>query len=187
MKFSNIVYKFRGGILGAFALLLLILPPGELPVSASGILLLFLAACVRITARRNIGMHSRGNRLEAPRLVREGIYSKVRHPLYLSNGLMGSGFVLLHLNWQSATFIFLGALWIFVGFLAQNEDAFLRQEFGDEWVRFADEVPAFIPRLKGQMNRNYMQSVFAAFASDLWTWIFLIVLTGLVVARRYLF
>lgn len=182
---ANFIYRFRGLILALFAIALLAFPSYEGTISASGFLLIVLAVALRITARRSIGMHSRGNALSAPRLVREGIYSKVRHPLYLSNGLMGSGFVLLHLNWQVSTFVFVGVLWLFVGVLALNEDTFLRQEFGEEWNQFAREVPAFVPNLKGPRNKNYVRSAWAAFAGDLWTWIFLLVFAAMIFLRRY--
>lgn len=181
---KSFLYKYRGVILGIFAVALLTFPHAEGTVSASGFLLIAVAIVLRVTARRSIGMHSRGSRLEAPRLVREGIYSKVRHPLYLSNGLMGSGFVLLHLNWQTATFIFVGVLWIFVGFLAQSEDEFLKREFGKEWEEFAAVIPGFIPSLKGGRNKNYSRGIFGAVAGDLWTWIFLLLFALLLVARR---
>lgn len=181
---SNTIYKLRGYILAIFAIALIATPPSTEPISASGILLIFVAIVIRVTARRSIGLHSRGSKLEAPRLVREGIYSVVRHPLYLSNGLAGSGFILLHLHWQNLTFAYLGMLWIFIGFLAMNEDRFLKSEFGEDFENFAAEVPAFIPKLGTKRNKNYSRSIAAAFAGDMWTWIFLAIFAALLIARR---
>lgn len=186
MKFREALYSARGKILAVLALALLAFPAKNESVSVSGILLILAAAALRISARRNIGGHSRGKTLEAPRLVKEGVYSKLRHPLYLSNGLMASGFILLHLGWRPEAIVFAGVLWLFVLTLAQSEDQFLRREFGGDWEAWAHETPAMLPKA-GKGDGRFLRSAPSAFLADKWTWIFLLLYAGLLCLRRFLF
>lgn len=186
MKFREALYAARGKILALLALALLAFPAKNESVSVSGILLILAAAALRVSARRNIGGHSRGKTLEAPRLVTEGVYSKIRHPLYLSNGLMASGFILLHLGWLPEAIILAAILWLFILTLAQSEDQFLKREFGKTWAAWASATPAMIPKA-GRGSGRFLRSIPSAFLADKWTWIFLLLYSVLLALRRFLF
>ena len=54
------LYRFRGEILGGFALVLWLFPCSAERISLSAICLAFLGAVLRLEARRVIGEHSRG-------------------------------------------------------------------------------------------------------------------------------
>ncbi len=80
----------------------------------------------------------------AETLNQTGMYSVVRHPLYLANFLMYLGVVLLVKNWI--------VLVIFVLFFALYyerimfaEEMFLRKKFGDAFLQWAETTPAFFP------------------------------------------
>jgi len=79
-----------------------------------------------------------------------GIYSIVRHPLYIGNFFMWLGPVLFV---RSAWFIvvFCLAYWLYYERIMFAEEQFLRRKFGDEYDRWADKVNAVIPSL-----RNYI-------------------------------
>ena len=187
MKFSEKIYKGRGIILGIFAISLLLLPPNQSTISVSAFILLICGICLRIAARRNMGIHSRSSTIEAPKLVQEGMYKKIRHPLYLSNGFIASGFLLLHLGWQTITFPIAAILWLFLFFLAHNEDLFLHQKFGSVWENWAKQTPFMFPSLKGIRNLNFERGIFEAFSEDFWTWFFLILYLALIFVRRIFF
>ena len=76
-----------------------------------------------------------------------GIYSTVRHPLYLGNFLMWLGIALLTCN---VGFIaaFILAYWIYYERIMFAEEQFLRRKFGDTYLRWAERTPAFIPCFK---------------------------------------
>jgi protein-S-isoprenylcysteine O-methyltransferase Ste14 len=185
LNFSEKVYKWRGFILGVLAILLLLLEPSHDVISVSAFLLFIAGFFLRVTARRNIGIHSRSLNVEAPQLVKDGIYQKLRHPLYFSNGLFASGFLLLHLGWQNLTFPIATFVWLFLFFLAKNEDDFLHKKFGSEWETWASSTPFMFFNLKGLKNLKFERSFFDAFLEDKWTWFFLSLYAALIFLRRY--
>lgn len=75
-----------------------------------------------------------------------GIYSVVRHPLYLGNFLMWMGPALLPANGWLAITVAL-AFWIYYERIMFAEEEFLRGSYGDSYVEWATRTPAFIPRL----------------------------------------
>ena len=74
-----------------------------------------------------------------------GIYSVVRHPLYLGNLIIILGLLLYIRVWW---FAMVGALmfWIYYERIAFAEEEFLRRKFGDAYLDWADKTPAFLPR-----------------------------------------
>ncbi|TGK06197.1 lipid A Kdo2 1-phosphate O-methyltransferase [Leptospira fletcheri] len=81
----------------------------------------------------------------------EGIYSLVRHPLYLGNFLLYLGPVLYFRN-LPLTLVFV----LFFGFYYERimftEEKFLREKFGKEYLDWADRIPAFFPKWKGYVK-----------------------------------
>lgn len=78
-----------------------------------------------------------------------GIYSVVRHPLYLGNFLMYLGIALLTVN-VAFIVIFILAYWLYYERIMFAEEQFLRMKFGTQYLEWARKTPAFIPNL-----RNY--------------------------------
>jgi len=77
-----------------------------------------------------------------------GIYSIVRHPLYLGNFFMWLGPVLMTGHfWFVLLFCFF--YWIYYERIMYSEEQFLRRKFGNIYTDWADNVPAFIPCFKG--------------------------------------
>ena len=76
-----------------------------------------------------------------------GIYSTVRHPLYLGNFLMWLGIALLTCN-VGFVVVFVLAYWLYYERIMYAEEQFLRRKFRDTYLRWAERTPAFIPCLK---------------------------------------
>jgi protein-S-isoprenylcysteine O-methyltransferase Ste14 len=76
-----------------------------------------------------------------------GMYSLVRHPLYLGNFLMILGIVLFtrHL-WLMLIYILLFVL--YYERIIFTEEAFLKRKFGNDFIVWAKKTPAFIPKFK---------------------------------------
>jgi protein-S-isoprenylcysteine O-methyltransferase Ste14 len=77
-----------------------------------------------------------------------GMYSVVRHPLYLANYIIIIGFTMeFHIWWLVLLVTTLYALYYERIMLA--EEAFLRDRFNGEFEEWAAMTPAFIPRFHG--------------------------------------
>lgn len=74
-----------------------------------------------------------------------GLYSIVRHPLYLGNFLIWLGFAMFPMHWHLAL-IFVLAFWLYYERIMAAEEEFLQQEFGGEFADWANRTPAFVPR-----------------------------------------
>ncbi len=82
-----------------------------------------------------------------------GIYSTVRHPLYLGNFFMWIGIVMYTYNpW----FILLVCLlfWLYYERIMFAEERFLERKFGESYVNWSLKVPAFWPSYKNKVANN---------------------------------
>ena len=76
-----------------------------------------------------------------------GIYSVVRHPLYLGNFFMFLGIALFPDLWW-ITVIGILAFWIYYERIMFAEEDFLRRKFGDQFTAWAVRTPAFVPSFR---------------------------------------
>jgi protein-S-isoprenylcysteine O-methyltransferase Ste14 len=76
----------------------------------------------------------------------KGIYSAVRHPLYLGNFFMWLGIIMFVGNWWF-TLVCCLLFWLYYERIMFAEEHFLRGKFGQTYLNWAAGVPAFWPRL----------------------------------------
>lgn len=89
----------------------------------------------------------------ADTLNTSGIYSRVRHPLYLGNFFMWFGPALLTGNlWFNIAFCLF--YWVYYERIMFAEEQFLRRKFGAVYTDWAEKTPAFIPKCKGFVAPN---------------------------------
>jgi protein-S-isoprenylcysteine O-methyltransferase Ste14 len=79
-------------------------------------------------------------------LVTDGPYAFCRHPLYLCFLVVVLGAGLYMGSAVSVVYTFALSLPSAV-FRAMREDERLRERFGEEWVRYAERVGIFLPRV----------------------------------------
>ncbi len=86
------------------------------------------------------------SRQVADSLNTTGIYSMVRHPLYLGNSLMYLGVAMLT---GSGPFVIIALLvmWIYYERITYAEEQFLHRKFHEEYAAWAAKTPAILPRL----------------------------------------
>lgn len=95
---------------------------------------------------------------EAESLNTTGIYSMVRHPLYLGNFFLWIGIVCYSGNiW----FVFIVCLlfWIYYERIMFAEEAFLERQFGESYIAWSKKTPAFIPSRKNAVKTEIQFSL----------------------------
>ena len=81
-----------------------------------------------------------------------GMYSIVRHPLYLGNFIISIGLAsFTHVWWFILVIIF--GFWLYYERIMFAEEEFLRSKFGGSYLEWANKTPAFLPRF-----RNWQRS-----------------------------
>ena len=113
-------------------------------ISFSGLLLRVI-----IVGHAPYGTSGRNTRQQvAETLNTTGLYSIVRHPLYLANYIIIIGFTMeFHIWWLVLLITTIYALYYERIMLA--EEAFLRKQFNGEFEQWAAATPAFIPKFRG--------------------------------------
>ncbi len=106
-----------------------------------GIRAVTVGHCPKHTSGRN------AKRQRAAVLNVTGMYSIVRHPLYLGNFFMALG-VTLFAHKFFFTICYVLGFWLYYERIMFAEEAFLREKFGDAFQSWAAKTPAFIPRLR---------------------------------------
>lgn len=82
-----------------------------------------------------------------------GIYSLIRHPLYVGNFFMFLGVVLI-LKSLSFTIIFILFYWMYYERIMFTEEQFLRRKFGASYTDWASKTPAILPKLTSYRSPN---------------------------------
>lgn len=116
---------------------------GCLAVSLSG-------AAIRAVAvgQTPVGTSGRNRKKQrADKLNTTGIYSIVRHPLYLGNFLAALGVFLFPRVWW-LPLVFAGLFALYYERIILAEEQFLRERFGQAYLDWANATPAFLPRVR---------------------------------------
>ncbi len=104
------------------------------------------AIAIATTPKGTSGRNTKEGQV-AESLNTTGIYSIVRHPLYLGNYFMWIGIVLFTFNWMFVVIVTL-AFWLYYERIMFAEERFLERKFGDSYMNWANATPAFIPCLR---------------------------------------
>lgn len=80
-----------------------------------------------------------------PTIITEGIYSKIRHPLYTSAVLLYLGLIVLTMSLLSAGFWLI--IVCFYYFISRYEEKILIQYFGDAYRNYKKEVGMWFPKV----------------------------------------
>jgi protein-S-isoprenylcysteine O-methyltransferase Ste14 len=89
----------------------------------------------------------------AEALNSKGIYSVVRHPLYLGNYLMWLG-IILYVNNIWFTLVCSLLFWVYYERIMFAEEQFLKGTFGESYTKWSLTAPPFFPKLRGWINAD---------------------------------
>ena len=78
-----------------------------------------------------------------PQVITTGVFSIVRHPIYLGSILLYLGFILLSLSFLSVLIWFI--IIIFYYIISRHEEKLLAQRFGSVYEEYKKKVPMLFP------------------------------------------
>lgn len=156
---AQIVAGFAVSVVGAYVCYLLWTP---LPVQASsgvslflrvvGLLLVGGGVVLWFYARRTLGSMMGLSTASAVqlnvdhRLIEDGPYALLRHPMYLGYWLLLAGLVILYHTWASLMILIL--TYASLSRRARREEQVLHDQFGAAWQSYTERVPMFFPHRK---------------------------------------
>lgn len=80
---------------------------------------------------------------DEPQVITTGVFSIVRHPIYLSSILLYLGFILLSLSLLSVLVWFI--IIVFYYMISRYEERLLTQRFGSAYEEYKKKVPMLLP------------------------------------------
>ena len=98
-----------------------------------GLILTFLSAILWLFARFELN-DAFAVKPMAKKIVKTGIYSKIRHPIYTSSILIGLGFCLLFQKWF--VYLIYAGLVIMQVTRARQEEKILTKTFDQEYIKY---------------------------------------------------
>lgn len=103
------------------------------------------ALAIGFTPKGTSGRNTKEGQV-AETLNTQGIYSTVRHPLYVGNYFMWIGLIIYVGNWW---FVIVCTLlfWLYYERIMFAEEHFLRKKFTQIYLNWAEKTPAFIPKI----------------------------------------
>lgn len=99
-----------------------------------------------------------------------GLYSLVRHPLYVGNFFIYLAFALFPGEWWFVLFFVL-VFWLYYERIMIAEEDFLARRFGEEFRAWAGRTPAFIPRFSLWQGWQGSHSLRTVFTRERSTWL----------------
>jgi protein-S-isoprenylcysteine O-methyltransferase Ste14 len=115
-----------------------------LTVSSLGLLLRVLVA--GYVPSRTSGRNTRKGQV-AHTINDTGMYSVVRHPLYIANFLIALGWLMFFRQWWFVTVMTL-LFWMYYERIMFAEEEYLREKFGKTYLTWAGKTPCIIPNFK---------------------------------------
>jgi protein-S-isoprenylcysteine O-methyltransferase Ste14 len=119
-----------------------------LSLALLGFIPIALSMCINFVARRDLARF--WSPLASPereqKLIKTGIYAKLRHPIYLSFLILLLGVAMIGGNLWSLLFFVL--LLIVLEIRIRKEERELIAKFGKEYKNYAKETPRIMPKLR---------------------------------------
>ena len=84
----------------------------------------------------------------------KGIYSTVRHPLYLGNFFMWLGIIMYVGNWWF-TIVCSLLFWVYYERIMFAEEFFLRKKFGQDYLNWSAKTPPFWPSFRNWKSAGW--------------------------------
>jgi protein-S-isoprenylcysteine O-methyltransferase Ste14 len=109
-----------------------------------GIGIAILGGSLRVWAASHRGKWNSLQKPQITSLITTGPYGSIRHPLYVANLLIGTGFIFLSGAFP-LTLMLLVFIAVYHTILIPYEEQFLKERFGNEFDLYCETVPKYLP------------------------------------------
>jgi protein-S-isoprenylcysteine O-methyltransferase Ste14 len=166
---GKFLFRYRSFLPVPYFLFLLIFIEFEPLSFFLGSFIVLLGLLVRFFSQGFAGDWMRGNEVEASYMLDEGVYSIMRNPLYLGNFFIGFGFTLAS-NFSLIFLlpIYLLGFFIYYYLIVKEEECYLEEKFGEEFIQYRKSTPAILPNFrrwkKGQfLKKNALRMEYSTY------------------------
>ena len=137
----------QAGLILNAAMILYSIDYGEIPVS-TGFIIMIIGMGFNFIVRTNLGKNwvPLSKTTEGQELVTEGIYSKVRHPFYLSVLILFLGIAVISWNIYGLLFYILAIIAFIIRI--KKEESELIIKFGAKYEEYKEKTPMLLPKLR---------------------------------------
>lgn len=154
---GKFLFKYRSFLPVPYFLFLLIVVDFYSLKFIPGVIIVLFGLAIRFFSMGFAGNWMRGNEVEASYILDEGLYSIMRHPLYLGNFFIGFGFTLA----SSFSPVFLLpsyslGFFLYYYLIARAEESYLEKKFGERFIRYRESTPAFYPNFRGWNKGQFL-------------------------------
>lgn len=114
--------------------------PNIIRISA-GTIVLILSGLLSFSGMRIVFHEVR----KKPEVIKKGVFSIVRHPVYLGEILLYLGLICFSLSIASMVVWLIAVLFLY--YIARYEEKILLDYFGEEYRSYMEEVPMWLPKI----------------------------------------
>lgn len=169
---SELFFKYRSYTPIPFFILMLFFEQASLSSMIIGFLVVLIGEFFRFWGVSYAGSETRttGGGVGGTYLVISGAFGHVRNPLYVGNMLIYTGIGIMSYAWfPYLVLIALIFFYIQYYFIIREEEKFLLEKFGEDYKKYKESVPRWIPSFKKYSAPGIPQPEFnlnAAFKSE---------------------
>lgn len=148
-QLAKYFFKYRSYTPIPFLILMLVFENADYTSLIIGFLIAFSGEMIRLWGVSWAGSETRTTgSVGGTFLVISGPFAYVRNPLYVGNILIYLGLGIM--SFALFPYLQIGAILLFVlqyHLIVKEEEGFLQRKFADEYTRYFNNVPRFLPRL----------------------------------------
>jgi len=128
-----------------------------------GLIVNIIGTLLVIKAKMDLGEYHTwaGHILSSTKIIKNGVYSYIRHPLYTGIHIFILGGIIMGINNHPFSFLtvmiilfFVSLINIFLSISAFKESNYLQEEFGKDYVEYKKQVHAFLPIKRHSFKEN---------------------------------
>lgn len=146
---GKFLFKYRSFLpVPYFLFLLIFIDFNSLKFILGGIIVL-LGILIRFFSMGFAGHWMRDSEVKAEYVLDEGLYSIIRHPLYMGNFFIGFGFTLASGYYPFFLPVFYSIIFfIYYYLIIREEEGYLENKFGERFVRYRERTPLIFPNFR---------------------------------------